>query len=146
MQTGTAEDVAKYSKRTVRVTREHNDDCKRLLQLMGIPIVEVSPVACFAGLVLAAGLVLIVVPGCSGMNVLLIMTVSSATRPLRLWLSVRLVAWRRDVRPLLPWPSNAPETTRCIFCNLADLTRQGPPCRLLQRRSRSVHRCARTAW
>ena len=61
-QTGTAEDVAKYSKRTVRVTREHNDDCKRLLQLMGIPIVEVSPVACFAGLVLAAGLDLIVVP------------------------------------------------------------------------------------
>lgn len=48
MQTGTAEDVAKYSKRTVRVTREHNDDCKRLLQLMGIPIVEVCPVACFA--------------------------------------------------------------------------------------------------
>ena len=48
MQTGTAEDVAKYSKRTVRVTREHNDDCKRLLQLMGIPIVYVCPVACFA--------------------------------------------------------------------------------------------------
>ena len=39
-QTGTVEDVAKYSKRTVRVTKEHNDDCKRLLKLMGVPIIE----------------------------------------------------------------------------------------------------------
>lgn len=39
-QTGTTEDVAKYSKRTVRVTKEHNDDCKRLLKLMGVPIIE----------------------------------------------------------------------------------------------------------
>ena len=41
-QTGTTEDVAKYSKRTVRVTKEHNDDCKRLLKLMGVPIIEAS--------------------------------------------------------------------------------------------------------
>ena len=40
MQTGTVEDVEKYSKRTVRVTKEHNDECKRLLKLMGVPIIE----------------------------------------------------------------------------------------------------------
>jgi flap endonuclease-1 len=32
--------VEKYSKRTVRVTREHNEDCKRLLRLMGVPVME----------------------------------------------------------------------------------------------------------
>ena len=42
-QTGTAEEVEKYSKRTVRVTRQHNDECKRLLTLMGVPIIEVRP-------------------------------------------------------------------------------------------------------
>ena len=36
------EDIAKYSKRTVRVTREQNAECKRLLQLLGMPIVDVS--------------------------------------------------------------------------------------------------------
>lgn len=41
VQTGTAEDVEKYSKRTVRVTKQHNDECKRLLTLMGVPIIEV---------------------------------------------------------------------------------------------------------
>ncbi|CAG8561821.1 5238_t:CDS:2 [Diversispora eburnea] len=30
-------DVDKYTRRTVRVTPEHNDDCKKLLKLMGIP-------------------------------------------------------------------------------------------------------------
>ena len=34
------EDVEKYSKRTVRVTKDHNDECKRLLKLMGVPIIE----------------------------------------------------------------------------------------------------------
>ena len=42
-QAGNAEDIAKYSKRTVRVTQQHNDECKRLLTLMGVPIVNVSP-------------------------------------------------------------------------------------------------------
>jgi flap endonuclease-1 len=37
---GTVEDVEKYSKRTVRVTRQHNEECKKLLQLMGVPVVE----------------------------------------------------------------------------------------------------------
>lgn len=37
---GTAEEVARFTKRTVRVTQEHNDECKKLLKLMGIPYVE----------------------------------------------------------------------------------------------------------
>lgn len=41
-QKGNEEEIAKYSKRTVRVTREHNDECRRLLKLMGVPIVDVS--------------------------------------------------------------------------------------------------------
>ncbi|RDL33877.1 putative DNA repair endonuclease rad2 [Venustampulla echinocandica] len=36
-ETGTAEDIEKFSRRTVRVTREHNAECQRLLKLMGIP-------------------------------------------------------------------------------------------------------------
>lgn len=36
-ETGTAEDIEKFSRRSVRVTREHNADCQRLLKLMGIP-------------------------------------------------------------------------------------------------------------
>jgi flap endonuclease-1 len=36
---GTAEDVEKFSRRTVRVTREHNEEARRLLELMGIPFI-----------------------------------------------------------------------------------------------------------
>ncbi|CAM9269597.1 unnamed protein product [Scytosiphon promiscuus] len=32
-------DVDKFSKRLVRVTRDHNEDCKKLLSLMGVPVV-----------------------------------------------------------------------------------------------------------
>lgn len=38
-ETGTAEEVEKFSRRTVRVTREHNQECQRLLELMGIPYI-----------------------------------------------------------------------------------------------------------
>ncbi|KAK2755800.1 DNA-repair protein rad2 [Colletotrichum kahawae] len=38
-ETGTAEDIEKFSRRTVRVTREHNAECQRLLKLMGIPFI-----------------------------------------------------------------------------------------------------------
>ncbi|KAK5137997.1 Elongation of fatty acids protein 2 [Meristemomyces frigidus] len=38
-ETGTAEDVEKFSRRTVRVTREHNAEAQRLLKLMGIPYI-----------------------------------------------------------------------------------------------------------
>lgn len=39
-ETGTAEEIEKFSRRTVRVTREHNEECKRLLKCMGIPYIE----------------------------------------------------------------------------------------------------------
>ncbi|KAF8247734.1 flap endonuclease-like protein 1 [Wilcoxina mikolae CBS 423.85] len=39
-ETGTAEEIEKFARRTVRVTREQNDDCKQLLKFMGIPYVE----------------------------------------------------------------------------------------------------------
>ncbi|GAB1196048.1 Elongation of fatty acids protein 2 [Aspergillus pseudonomiae] len=39
-ETGTAEDVEKFSRRTVRVTRDHNTECKKLLKLMGIPYID----------------------------------------------------------------------------------------------------------
>lgn len=39
-ETGTAEDVEKFSRRTVRVTREHNEECKKLLKLMGVPYID----------------------------------------------------------------------------------------------------------
>ncbi|THU62626.1 hypothetical protein C4D60_Mb01t07080 [Musa balbisiana] len=45
IETGDTEGIEKYSKRTVKVTRQHNDDCKRLLRLMGVPIIEVYAVA-----------------------------------------------------------------------------------------------------
>ncbi|KAI0731952.1 PIN domain-like protein [Fomitopsis betulina] len=38
-ETGTAEDVDRFARRTVKVTREHNEECRRLLGLMGIPFV-----------------------------------------------------------------------------------------------------------
>ncbi|QIW98733.1 hypothetical protein AMS68_004251 [Peltaster fructicola] len=38
-ETGTAEDVEKFSRRTVRVTREHNEEARRLLKLMGVPFI-----------------------------------------------------------------------------------------------------------
>ncbi|KAG6473427.1 hypothetical protein ZIOFF_067343 [Zingiber officinale] len=39
-QTGDLEGIEKYSKRTVKVTKQHNEDCKRLLRLMGVPTIE----------------------------------------------------------------------------------------------------------
>ncbi|OBZ68706.1 Flap endonuclease 1-A [Grifola frondosa] len=38
-ETGTTEDMDRFSRRTVKVTREHNEECRRLLGLMGIPFV-----------------------------------------------------------------------------------------------------------
>jgi flap endonuclease-1 len=60
-ETGTAEDVEKYGKRTIKVTKEHNEECKKLLRLMGVPVVEAPCEAeascaalCAAGRVFAA--------------------------------------------------------------------------------------------
>jgi flap endonuclease-1 len=37
---GNQEDINRFSKRTVKVTTQHNDECKELLKVMGIPYVE----------------------------------------------------------------------------------------------------------
>ncbi len=39
---GDEENVEKFQKRLVKVTKEHSDECKQLLKLMGIPYVDVS--------------------------------------------------------------------------------------------------------
>jgi flap endonuclease-1 len=38
-ESGVQEDVDKYSRRLVKVTKQHNDDCKELLRLMGVPVI-----------------------------------------------------------------------------------------------------------
>lgn len=43
---GTVEDVDKLNRRQVKVTREHNEDCRKLLTLMGIPWIIVSLPLC----------------------------------------------------------------------------------------------------
>ncbi|KAF8367096.1 crn-1 [Pristionchus pacificus] len=37
---GNAEDIQKFERRLVKVTKSHNDEVKQLLRLMGIPVVE----------------------------------------------------------------------------------------------------------
>ncbi|CAG9466866.1 unnamed protein product [Pedinophyceae sp. YPF-701] len=61
VETGDQEAIEKFSKRTVRVTQEHNEECKRLLRLMGVPCIEAPCEAeaqcaelCKAGLVHSA--------------------------------------------------------------------------------------------
>ncbi|XP_013773999.1 flap endonuclease 1-like [Limulus polyphemus] len=39
-EAGVSEDVDKFTRRLVKVTKQHNDDCKELLRLMGVPYVE----------------------------------------------------------------------------------------------------------
>eukprot|EP00252_Welwitschia_mirabilis_P015842 TRINITY_DN35224_c0_g1_i1.p1 TRINITY_DN35224_c0_g1~~TRINITY_DN35224_c0_g1_i1.p1 ORF type:complete len:395 (-),score=81.55 TRINITY_DN35224_c0_g1_i1:82-1266(-) len=39
-EVGAKEDIERYSKRTVKVTKQHNEDCKKLLRLMGVPVIE----------------------------------------------------------------------------------------------------------
>ncbi|KAJ3029672.1 UNVERIFIED_CONTAM: Elongation of fatty acids protein 2 [Siphonaria sp. JEL0065] len=39
-EAGDAENFDKFSRRTVKVTKEHNEDCKKLLKLMGVPYIE----------------------------------------------------------------------------------------------------------
>ena len=40
VEEGNKETVEKLAKQSVRVTRTHNDECKKLLRLMGVPVVE----------------------------------------------------------------------------------------------------------
>jgi flap endonuclease-1 len=37
---GTEEDIDRFQRRLVKVTRQHNEECKELLRLMGVPVVE----------------------------------------------------------------------------------------------------------
>jgi flap endonuclease-1 len=39
-EAGNMEDVDKFSSRLVKVSRSHNEDCKKLLHLMGVPVVD----------------------------------------------------------------------------------------------------------
>ncbi|KXS20171.1 PIN domain-like protein [Gonapodya prolifera JEL478] len=61
-EAGDTENFDKFSRRTVKVTRAHNEECKRLLKLMGIPFMDAPCEAeaqcaalCKAGKVFAAG-------------------------------------------------------------------------------------------
>lgn len=40
VESGNQEDILKFNKRVIRVTQKHNDDCKKLLKLMGLPVIE----------------------------------------------------------------------------------------------------------
>ncbi len=40
LKSGDEEAFDKFARRTVKVTREHNEECKRLLKVMGIPYVD----------------------------------------------------------------------------------------------------------
>ncbi|KAL8541924.1 hypothetical protein ACS0TY_002972 [Phlomoides rotata] len=40
LKTGNKEDIEKFSKRTVKATDQHYEDCKKLLRLMGVPVIE----------------------------------------------------------------------------------------------------------
>ncbi|KAI7792852.1 flap endonuclease 1 [Triplophysa rosa] len=39
-EAGEQENIDKFSKRLVKVTKQHNEECKRLLTLMGVPYIE----------------------------------------------------------------------------------------------------------
>ncbi|KAG5268901.1 hypothetical protein AALO_G00217710 [Alosa alosa] len=39
-EAGEQENIDKFTKRLVKVTKQHNDECKKLLSLMGVPYVE----------------------------------------------------------------------------------------------------------
>lgn len=40
--TGTVEEIERFSKRLVRANQQHTEDCKTLLRLMGVPVLDVS--------------------------------------------------------------------------------------------------------
>lgn len=40
VESGNQEDIIKFNKRVIRVTPKHNEDCKKLLRLMGLPVIE----------------------------------------------------------------------------------------------------------
>lgn len=40
IESGNKDDIEKFSKRTVKVTKQHTEGCKRLLSLMGVPVIQ----------------------------------------------------------------------------------------------------------
>ncbi|GKV13234.1 hypothetical protein SLEP1_g24277 [Rubroshorea leprosula] len=40
VESGNREDIEKFSKWAVKVTKQHNEDCKRLSRLMGLPMID----------------------------------------------------------------------------------------------------------
>eukprot|EP00271_Cylindrocystis_brebissonii_P021589 TRINITY_DN7807_c0_g1_i1.p1 TRINITY_DN7807_c0_g1~~TRINITY_DN7807_c0_g1_i1.p1 ORF type:complete len:391 (-),score=76.70 TRINITY_DN7807_c0_g1_i1:325-1497(-) len=40
VEEGNQENIEKFSKRTVRASRQHNEDCKKLLRMMGVPVID----------------------------------------------------------------------------------------------------------
>lgn len=48
---GEQENIDKFTRRLVKVTKHHNDECKKLLTLMGVPYVEVRSTLTFTGFV-----------------------------------------------------------------------------------------------
>jgi 5'-3' exonuclease len=39
--TGDEENIEKFNRRLVKVSKQHNEECKELLKLMGVPFIEV---------------------------------------------------------------------------------------------------------
>jgi flap endonuclease-1 len=39
-EAGQTEDIDRFSRRLVKCTRQHNEDCKTLLRLMGVPVID----------------------------------------------------------------------------------------------------------
>jgi flap endonuclease-1 len=39
-EAGVQEDIDRFQRRLVKVTKQHNADCKELLRLMGVPVIE----------------------------------------------------------------------------------------------------------
>uniref|UniRef100_A0A673VMD8 Flap structure-specific endonuclease 1 n=1 Tax=Salmo trutta TaxID=8032 RepID=A0A673VMD8_SALTR len=56
-ETGEQENIDKFSKRLVEVTWQHNDECKKLLTLMGVPYIKAPCEASCAALVKAGKVV-----------------------------------------------------------------------------------------
>ena len=50
---GEQENIDKFTKRLVKVTKQHNDECKKLLTLMGVPYIEVGATLTLPQLLLA---------------------------------------------------------------------------------------------